>query len=113
MEEIWGIESQSHLSENWDGKPNLTFNILASARQTFNPRYEQTTSSTLIFSKTSMWTHLCPLIHHPTKYQPKIISCYYRVEGKRTVGGGHGSKNIKHPPTYIGGDAYVVKLENA
>jgi hypothetical protein len=20
-------------------------------------------------------THLCPLIHHPTKYQPKIISC--------------------------------------
>jgi hypothetical protein len=51
-------------------------------------------------------THLCPLIHPPTKYQPKIF-CHLgiiRVEGKYTDGG-HGSKNIKHPPTYVGGDA--------
>jgi hypothetical protein len=39
-------------------------------------------------------THLCPLIHPPTKYQPKIISHLgIIVEGKYTSGG-HGSKNI-------------------
>jgi hypothetical protein len=59
-------------------------------------------------------THLCPMIHPPTKYQPKIISCLGIIDrkgtltlgyGQWTAGDGHAADSIKHPLVFDDGDA--------